>query len=96
MTIWVTGREMRAAMSQRRTIQVAEDGVMSLPADIRRLLGLSGAGRIVLTQDETGIHLTTAEHTLQRVRALAAPFRRRSGSVVDDFIAERRSEAAEE
>ncbi len=34
---------------------------MNLPADIRRDLGLSGAGRIVLMQDEDGIHLTTAE-----------------------------------
>jgi hypothetical protein len=83
---------MRAAMPQRRTIQVAEDGGMSLPADIRRLLGLNGAGRIVLMQDDAGIHLTTAEGTLQRVRALAAPFRTGSASIVDDFIAERRAE----
>ena len=83
-------------MPQRRTIQVSEDGRMSLPADIRRLLGLTGAGRIVLTQDEDGIHLTTAESALQRVRDLAAPFRKHHGSVVDEFIAERRAEGAKD
>ncbi|MCJ2013533.1 AbrB/MazE/SpoVT family DNA-binding domain-containing protein [Methylobacterium sp. J-076] len=83
-------------MSQRRTIQVAEDGGMSLPADIRRVLGLSGAGRIVLMQDEDGIHLTTAEDSLRRVRELAALFRRASGSVVDEFLAERRADNAED
>ncbi len=82
-------------MSQRWTIQVAEDGGMRLPANIRRSLGLNGAGRIVPTQDDAGIHLTMAENALQRVRALAAPYRKGSGSVVDDFIAERRTEGAE-
>lgn len=83
-------------MPQRRTIQVAEDGRMNLPADIRRVLGLSGAGRIVLMQDEDGIHLTTAADSLRRVRELAAPFRRGSGSVVDEFIAERRADSGED
>ena len=69
---------------------------MSLPPDIRRLLGLTGAGRIVLTQDEDGIRLTPAESALRRVRDLAAPFRKSQGSVVDEFIAERRAESAED
>lgn len=69
---------------------------MSLPADIRRLLGLTGAGRIVLTQDEEGIRLTTAESTLRRVQELAAPFRKGQGSIVDEFIAERRAEGAKD
>ncbi len=81
-------------MPQRRTLQVAEDGRMSLPADIRRLLGLTGAGQVVLTQDGDGIRLTTAESVIHRVRELAAPFRTGRGSIVDEFIAERRAEGA--
>ncbi|MCJ2027679.1 AbrB/MazE/SpoVT family DNA-binding domain-containing protein [Methylobacterium sp. J-067] len=82
-------------MSQRWTIQVAEDGGMRLPADICQSLGLKGAGRIVLTQDDAGIHLTMAENALERARASAAPYRNGSGSVVYDFIAERRAAGAE-
>jgi AbrB family looped-hinge helix DNA binding protein len=79
----------------RRTVQVGENGRMNLPAEMRRLLGLNGPGRVILTQDEDGIRITTAEQALRRVRDLAAPFRR-GGSVVDEFIAERRAEAARE
>lgn len=82
-------------MPLRRTIPIAEDGGMHLPAEIRRALGLSGPGRIVLTQDESGIRLTT-DDPLRRVRELAAPYRRHSRSVVDEFIAERRAESAED
>jgi hypothetical protein len=33
----------------RRTVQVAENGRMNLPAEMRRGLGLSGSGRVILT-----------------------------------------------
>ncbi|WP_157091806.1 AbrB/MazE/SpoVT family DNA-binding domain-containing protein [Methylobacterium nodulans] len=69
---------------------------MNLPADMRRVLGLTGPGRVILTQDEDGIRITTADQALKRVRALAAPFLQGRGSVVDEFIAERHAEAARE
>lgn len=84
-----------AIMRNRQPVQELESGDATAP-DIRRLLGLTGAGRIVLTQDEDGIRLTPAESVLRRVRDLAAPFRKSQGSVVDEFIAERRAESAED
>lgn len=69
---------------------------MNLPADMRRELGLTGSGRVILTQDEDGIHITTADQNLRRIRALAAPYAHGRGSVVDEFIAEKRAEAARE
>jgi bifunctional DNA-binding transcriptional regulator/antitoxin component of YhaV-PrlF toxin-antitoxin module len=80
----------------RRTVQVAENGRMNLPAEMRRGLGLSGSGRVILTQDANGIRITTADQALKRVQALAAPFIQGRGSVVDEFIAERRAEAVRE
>nr|WP_298961838.1 AbrB/MazE/SpoVT family DNA-binding domain-containing protein [uncultured Methylobacterium sp.] len=80
----------------RRTVQVAENGRMNLPAEMRRGLGLSGGGRVILTQDEDGIRITTADQALKRIRALAAPFAQGRSSVVDEFLAERRAEAARE
>lgn len=79
---------------EQRLVQVAENGRMNLPADVRRMLGLEGAGRVILTQDENGVLLTTASHALKRIRALAAPFKPDGRSVVDELLAERRKEAA--
>lgn len=69
---------------------------MNLPAEMRRGLGLTGPGRVILTQDEDGIRITTADQALRRIRALAAPFAQGRASVVDEFLAERRAEAARE
>jgi AbrB family looped-hinge helix DNA binding protein len=80
----------------RRTVQVAENGRMNLPADMRRGLGLNGPGRVILTQDEDGIRISTVDQALKRIRALAAPFAQGRASVVDEFLAERRAEAARE
>ena len=77
---------------QQRLIQVAANGRMNLPADVRRALGLNGAGRIILTQDENGIMFTTADHALKRIRALAAPFKPEGRSVVDELLADRLEE----
>ncbi|WP_430912282.1 AbrB/MazE/SpoVT family DNA-binding domain-containing protein [Methylobacterium sp. sgz302541] len=79
---------------QQRSVQVAENGRMNLPADVRRALGLNGAGRVILTQDENGVILTTADHALRRARALAAPYKPGGRSVVDEFLSDRREEAA--
>lgn len=78
---------------QSRLVQVGENGRMNLPADVRRALGLNGSGRIILTQDENGVLLTTADHALKRIRALAAPFKVDGRSVVDELLADRREEA---
>lgn len=80
----------------QRLVQVAENGRMNLPADVRRALGLTGAGRIILTQDENGVLLTTSDHALKRVRALAAPFKPEGRSVVDELLSDRREAAARE
>lgn len=79
-----------------RTVQVAENGRMNLPADMRRGLGLNGAGRVILTQDEDGIRITSVDQALRRIRALAAPFAEGRASVVEEFLVERRVEAARE
>jgi AbrB family looped-hinge helix DNA binding protein len=85
-------RSKRVEDTRQRLVQVAENGRMNLPADVRRALGLKGAGRIILTQDENGVLLTTADQALRRVRALAAPFKPDGRSVVDDLLDDRRED----
>lgn len=84
------------AKPQQRLVQVAENGRMNLPADVRRALGLNGPGRVILTQDENGVMLTTADHALRRIRALVAPFKPEGRSVVDELLSDRREEVAQE
>ena len=88
--------ELGVAKPHQRLVQVAENGRMNLPADVRRALGLTGAGRIILTQDENGVLLTTSDHALKRVRALAAAFKPEGRSVVDELLSDRREAAARE
>ena len=82
------------AKAHQRLVQVAENGRMNLPADVRRGLGLTGAGRVILTQDENGVTITTAHHALKRIRTLAAPFKPEGRSVVDELLADRREDAS--
>lgn len=84
------------AKPQQHLVQVAENGRMNLPADVRRALGLNGPGRVILTQDENGVMLTTADHALRRIRALAAPFKPKGRSMVDELLSDRREEVAHE
>ena len=81
---------------QQRTIPITENGRLNIPADMRRALGLEGAGRVILRLDQQGIHITTREHALQRVRELMAPYVQEGSDVVGELIEERRAEAAKE
>lgn len=80
----------------RVTVEVAEDGSLTLPAEVRRALGLTGAGKVIFIQDGARIELTTTGRIVERVRALAAPYLRGCGSLADELIADRRAEAARE
>ncbi|MEF2074391.1 hypothetical protein [Consotaella aegiceratis] len=46
--------------------------------------------------DQSGIHITTRKHALQRVRELVAPYVKEGVSMVDKLIADRRAESAKE
>lgn len=70
-------------------------GKLIVPAELLAAAGLRpGAVHVRLTDD--GIEVLSQEAALARAQALAAPYRRPGLSEVDDFIAERRQEAARE
>lgn len=80
------------------TIQVTitPNGRMVLPIGIRRELGLSDGGVLVLERTEDGVILRTAEQIIARSQALARQFSEgKTGASVDDFLAERRAESGE-
>ena len=76
--------------------KIIAGGKISLPAELRRALGLKDGDTILLDHDGTSF---TGMSYDQRVKRLQARFRQyvpAGTSVVDDFIAERRAEALRE
>lgn len=80
------------------TIQVTitPNGRMSLPADIRRKLGLSAGGSIFLEETEDGVVLRTAAQAVARAQAIARRYTaNKPEASVDAFLAARRAESGE-
>lgn len=69
---------------------------MNLPAEMRRAIGLSGAGYLVLTLDEDEIRITTKEQMLKHVRDLVSPYKPKHELASEQLIRDRRNEAERE
>jgi len=71
-------------------------GRIVVPAGFRRALGVGAGQELVMSLDDGFVRLQTIDAALEQVRAIARRRRRNDASVVDEFIAERRREAATE
>ncbi len=70
---------------------------MSLPADVRKRLGLNGGGAVLLEETDDGVVLRTVSQAVARAQALSRKWTAgKDGASVDDFIAERRLAAEAE
>ncbi|WP_159979181.1 MULTISPECIES: AbrB/MazE/SpoVT family DNA-binding domain-containing protein [unclassified Novosphingobium] len=77
-------------------INITPNGRMSLPADIRKRLGLNGGGAIYLDETDDGVVLRTAAQAVARAQALAKRYTDgNSDSSVDAFLANRRQDSGE-
>ena len=92
--------EMRVSSQFKRTfgqgVRIDEAGRVVVPAPIRKALGIRGKQVLHISLDDGFIRLQTVEAGLERIWAIARSKGKSSESVVDDFIAERRAEAAKE
>jgi AbrB family looped-hinge helix DNA binding protein len=80
------------------TIQVtiAANGRMSLPADIRRRLGLVGGGALLVEETEDGVFLRTLAQSVVQAQALARKYTAgKPEASVDAFLANRRADSGE-
>ena len=80
------------------TIQVTimPNGRMSLPADLRRRLGLSGGGALLVEETPDGVILRTPAQAIAHARALAHKYTAdRPDASVDSFLANRRADSGE-
>ena len=67
-----------------------------VPAGFRRALGIGAGEELLMSLDDGFVRLQTIDAALERVRVIARRRRRSDTSVVDEFIAARRAEAATE
>ena len=79
-----------------RRVRLDSGGRIVVPAGFRRALGVGGGEELLMSLDDGFVRLQTVDAALERVRAIARSKRRGDASVVDEFIAERRAEAATE
>jgi len=77
-------------------VPVDNAGRIVVPAQIRRALGIQGGQQLSISLEGDVIRLQTLDAALERARAIARRKRKRNGSVVDEFITQRRAEAAKE
>lgn len=77
-------------------INITPNGRMSLPADIRKRLGLTGGGAVYLDETDDGVILRTASQAVARAQALARQYTGGNPDAsVEAFLTRRREESGE-
>jgi len=77
-------------------VKITPNGRLSLPASIRKRLGLTGGGAVFLEETEDGVILRTASQAVARAQAIARRFTEGNPEAsVDAFLARRRAESGE-
>jgi AbrB family looped-hinge helix DNA binding protein len=77
-------------------INITPNGRMSLPADVRKRLGLTDGGAVYLDETEDGVVLRTANQAVARAQALAKQYTGGNpDATVDAFLNRRREDSGE-
>ena len=76
--------------------KVSEGGRVVIPAELRARHGIAIGDSLVWVEDEQGLSLVTPRAALRRAQQLAAKYKRPGVDEVDEFIRDKRAEAARE
>jgi AbrB family looped-hinge helix DNA binding protein len=77
-------------------VNITATGRMSLPADVRKRLGLTGGGAVFLEETADGVVLRTAAQAVARAQALAKQYTDGDPDAgVEGFLARRREDSGE-
>jgi len=80
-------------VSMTMDIRVAENGRLILPQSVRKAMGLQGEAKVILTLENDEVRLSPIGHGVSRARALYREHAK-SNRTTDDFLTDRRDEAA--
>ncbi len=78
------------------TLLVNEQGRVTIPAPLRRELGIEPGSSMVAYIEDGRLILEDYDHLAERIQREAAAARSASGPIVEELIAERRAEAKRE
>ena len=84
--------------SPAMTIQVSitPNGRMSLPAEIRKRLGVAGGGALLVEETPDGVILRTVAQSIANAQAIARKYSAGNPDMsVDTFIANRKADSGE-
>jgi AbrB family looped-hinge helix DNA binding protein len=76
-------------------VNITPNGRMSLPASIRKRLGLEGGGAVLLEETEDGVVLRTVQQAVARAQAIAKKYAAHPDASVDAFLGTRQTESGE-
>ncbi len=78
-------------------INVAANGRMVLPVDVRKRMGLENGGRLFLHESEFGLELSSVRQRVSKAQAFYEEVSKGKPSfTVDDFLQQKRTDAAHE
>lgn len=81
--------------TQSIDVKVASNGRMILPASVRKLMGLHGDGKVILTVEDDQVRLSPIGHGVSRAQALYREHAKQARTT-DEFLIDRKAEAAAE
>ncbi len=77
-------------------VNITPNGRLSLPAELRKRLGLSRGGALLIEETEEGLILRTVAQSVAHAQALARRYTaKKPEASVDAFLANRRAESGE-
>jgi AbrB family looped-hinge helix DNA binding protein len=76
-------------------VNITPNGRMSLPARIRKRLGLQGGGQVLIEETADGVILRTVDQAVARAKAIAGKYADRPGASVDAFLANRKADSGD-
>lgn len=74
---------------------IAANGRLSVPADIRKRLGLPNGGPVILEETEDGLVVRSVPQSIARAQELYRKYIGDRGMSVDEFIAGRVADSGE-
>ena len=84
------------ALPQRWVLKVAPDGRFVIPAAAREAMELGDEGKVTALLEDGELRIVSPRVAIRKIQEMLKPYRSKTGSIVDEFIAERRAEAARE
>lgn len=88
--------ESSEGFDAKAKLKVGPDGRILIPAAMRKAAGLAPGETVIVELKGEEIILSTFSARIRKVQRILAKYKKPGESVVDEFIAERRAEAARE